>query len=74
MATTKLHSLRQGFHPVLVCIADFYQLACDIDWNDNSLIGTFYWGLRDDIEDLLLNLLDPLTLTEAITQVVQCDN
>jgi hypothetical protein len=30
-ATTKLCSLRQGSHPVLVYTANFRQLACDVD-------------------------------------------
>jgi hypothetical protein len=34
----------------------------------------FWWDLRDNVKDLLLNLPDPLTLIEAITQAVQCDN
>ena len=31
-------------------------------------------GFKNDVKDLLLNLPDPLTLIEVITQVVQCNN
>ena len=34
----------------------------------------FRWGLRDDIKTLLLNLPKPTTLSEAITQAIDCDN
>ena len=34
----------------------------------------FRWGLRDDIKTLLLNFPKPTTLSEAITQVIDCDN
>jgi hypothetical protein len=73
-ATTKLFYLQQGSHLASVYAVDFRQLACDVDWDDNALISTFRWGLREDVKDLLLNLHDPLTLIEAITQVVQCNN
>jgi hypothetical protein len=53
--------------PISVNATNFRQLACDIDWDNNALISVFRWGLRDDVKYLLLNLPDPLTLTEAIT-------
>jgi hypothetical protein len=34
----------------------------------------FRWGLRDDIKTLLLNLPKPTTMSEAITQAIDCDN
>jgi hypothetical protein len=66
--------LYQGSHPTSIYAADFYQLTCDIDWNDNALISAFRWGLQDDVKDLLLKLLDPLTLTKIITQLVRYNN
>jgi hypothetical protein len=38
-----------------------------------ALITMFRWGLYDDIKTLLLNLPKPTTLSEAITQVIDCD-
>jgi hypothetical protein len=58
-ATTKLRSLRQGFCPASIYAANFCQLACDVDWDDNVLINAFCWGLQNDVKDLLSNLLDP---------------
>jgi hypothetical protein len=72
--TTKFRLLRQGSHSASIYAIDFYQLAYDVDWNDNAFINAFWWRLQEDIKDLLLNLLDPLTLTEAIIQAVRCDN
>ena len=59
-ATAKLHSLRQGARAASVYTADFRQLACEVDWDDNILINAFRWGLRDNVKDLLLNLPDPV--------------
>jgi hypothetical protein len=66
--------LCQGSYPVSVYVANFRQLTCDDDWNENALIIAFWWGLLDDVKDLVLNLHDPLTLTKAITQAVQWNN
>jgi hypothetical protein len=38
------------------------------------LIDQFCCGLRDDVQDLLLTLIDPFSFSEAITQAIQCDN
>ena len=73
-ATTKIRSLRQGARSASIYASDFRQLACDINWDKEALISQFYWGLRDDVKDLLLTLHDPETLNEAISQAVKCDN
>jgi hypothetical protein len=74
VATTKLRTLQQRSRPASAYVAEFQQLACDLDWNDAALITMFRWGLRDDIKTLLLNLPKPTTLSEAITQTIDCDN
>ena len=73
-ATTKLQSLQQQSRVASMYTAKFRQLACDVDWDDNALINAFQWGLCDDVKDLLLNLPDPTSLSETITQAVRCDN
>ena len=73
-ATTKIRSLRQVAHSASVYASDFRQLVCDINWDEEALMSQFYWGLRDDVKDLLLSLPDPQTLNEAISQAVKCDN
>lgn len=73
-ATTKIRSLRQGTRSASVYASDFRQLACDINWDEEALMSQFYWGLKDDVKDLLLSLPDPRTLNEAISQAVKCDN
>jgi hypothetical protein len=52
MATTKLLSLRQWSLLASIYAIDFHQLTCDVDWDDNTLTNTFYWGLWDDVKDL----------------------
>lgn len=73
-ATTRIRSLRQGMRSASVYASDFRQLASDINWGEEALVSQFYWGLRDDVKDLLLSLPDPQTLNEAISQAVKCDN
>jgi len=74
IATTKLRTLQQRSRPALAYVAEFQQLACDLDWNDTTLITMFRWGLCNDIKTLLLNLPKPTTLLEAITQAIEYDN
>jgi hypothetical protein len=74
VATTKLRTLQQRSRLASAYVAEFQQLACDLDWNDTTLITMFRWGLHDDIKTLLLNLLKPTTLSEAITQAIDYDN
>jgi len=38
------------------------------------LKSEFYWGLRDDVKDLVLSLPDPQTINEVISQVVKYNN
>ena len=63
----KGRALHQSMHRIK-------QLASDINWGEEALVSQFYWGLRDDVKDLLLSLPDPQTLNEAISQAVKCDN
>jgi hypothetical protein len=74
ITTTKLRTLQQRSRPASAYVVEFQQLTCDLDWNDTALITMFRWGLRDDIKTLLLNLPKPTTLSEAITQAIDCDN
>ena len=74
MEATKNCSLQQQLQATFICAAEFLQLTCDIDWNNNALIGAFRWGLRDDVKDLLLNLPNPITLSKTILQAMHCDN
>jgi hypothetical protein len=74
IATTKLRTLQQPSRPALAYVAEFQQLACDLDWNDTAFITMLRWGLRDDIKTLLLNLPKPTTLSEAITQTIDYNN
>ena len=43
-----------------------------LEWR--SIDESILLGLRDDVKDLLLSLLDPRTLNKAISQAVKCDN
>jgi hypothetical protein len=43
------------------------QLACDVNWGEAALIDQFRYGLRDDVQDLLLTLANPSSFSEAIT-------
>jgi len=73
-AITKIHLLRQGLQSALVYASNFRQLACDINWDEQTLMSQFQWGLQDDVKDLLLSIPDPQTLSGTISQAVKCNN
>ena len=73
-ATTKICNLCQGTRSASNYTSEFWQLACDINWDEPALISQFYFGLQDGVKDLLLTLPDRLTLDEAINQAMKCDN
>jgi hypothetical protein len=72
--TTKICVLQQGAHLASVYASNFRLLKCDINWDEEELMRQFHWELRDNVKDLLLSMLDPQTLNEAINQAVKCDN
>lgn len=53
---------------------EFKKLACDISWDETTLINQFQFGLHSDVKDLLLTMLDPTTLSQAIAKASRCDN
>jgi hypothetical protein len=73
-STNKLRRLQQGTHLAIVYASKFRQLAYAVNWGEAALIDQFRCGLRDDVQDLLLTLVDPSSFSEAITQAIQCDN
>ena len=73
-ALTKLYSLQQGSRPASVYASEFRQIACDVSWDDQALCDQFRRGLRNDVKTLLLNFLEPTSLSQVISQDVHCDN
>jgi hypothetical protein len=73
-SANKLRRLQQGTRSAIVYASEFRQLACDVNWGEVALIDQFRCGLRDDVQDLLLTLIDPSSFSEAITQAIRCDN
>ncbi len=73
-SANKLRRLQQGTCSAIVYASEFRQLACDVNWGEAALINQFRYGLRDDVQDLLLTLADPSSFSEAITQAIRCDN
>jgi hypothetical protein len=53
---------------------EFRQLTCDILWDEIAFMRQFQFGLHNDVKDLLLTMLNPMTLSQTTTQIVQCDN
>jgi hypothetical protein len=74
MSNIKIQSFCQISHLAIIYALEFKQLACDISWGEAMLMSQFQFGLRGDVKDLLVTLLDPLTLSQAIAQVIWCDN
>jgi len=73
-SANKLRRLQQGTRSAIVYASKFRRLAYDVNWGEVTLIDQFRYGLRDDVQDLLLTLADPSSFSEAITQAIQCDN
>jgi hypothetical protein len=73
-SANKLRHLQQGTRSAIIYASEFRQLACDVNWGEAALINQFCCELRDDVQDLLLTLADPSFFSEAITQVIRCDN
>ena len=70
----KLYSLQQGSRPASIYASEFRQIACDVSWDDQALCDHFRRGLRNDVKTLLLNFPEPTSLSQVISQAVQCDN
>ena len=67
--------MRQADRPASAYVADFHILATNIQWDDQELMEQFYYGLRNDLKDLLLTFPEePKSLTKAIYGAIQCDN
>jgi hypothetical protein len=73
-SANKLRCLQQGTCSAIVYASEFKQLACNVNWGKVALIDQFRYGLRDDVQNLLLTFTDPSSFSEAITQAIQCDN
>ena len=71
---TKLYLLHQGKCLVLVYASKSRQLACDAQWDDQALCDHFHCGLQSDVKNLLRNFPEPTLLSQAIWQVLSCDN
>jgi len=56
-----------------VYVFDFKRLASNINWDNMALWNQFYWGLQDDVKNILLSMSDPQTLNEAINEATKCD-
>jgi hypothetical protein len=54
--------------------SNFKQLACDISWDEITLMNQFQYGLWSDVKDLLFTMSNSSTLSQAIVQVVRCNN
>jgi hypothetical protein len=50
----KIRRLRQRDRLASVYAADFRLLACDIPWDEATLMDLFRYGLQNDVKDLVL--------------------
>ena len=73
-ATTKIRPLGQGARSALVYASYFRQLTSDINWAEKGFVSQFYWGLNDDVKDLMFTFPDLQTFNESISQAVKYEN
>jgi hypothetical protein len=69
-----MRSLQQRAHLAFVYTVGFWQLACDLDWNRNSLMSQFQSRLKDNVKDLFLTMQSINTLSKFITQAIACNS
>jgi hypothetical protein len=53
----KIRRLRQGDRPALAYAADFRLLASDILWDEQALMEQFRYGLRNDVNNFVMDKL-----------------
>ncbi|XP_069059510.1 olfactory receptor 51A4-like [Pleurodeles waltl] len=57
----QLLNLRQGNKDLLFPITFFNQLVAETEWPEEKRTSLFYRGLRDDLKDVLAQIVEPLT-------------
>jgi hypothetical protein len=66
---SKLQSLHQGSWFAFVYAYEFKQLAYDISWDEATFMNHFQFGLRSDIKDIFLTMLDPTTFSKQLCKL-----
>lgn len=72
-AANEIRRLNQGKSSAASYAANFVQLASDLDWNDAALISQFRQGLSGEVKNMLVYHDYPLTLDQAISLAIRCD-
>jgi hypothetical protein len=54
--------------------SEFKQLACGISWDEVVFMSQFSFRLCGDVKDVILTMLDLMTLNQIIAQAMCCDN
>jgi len=54
---TKIQNLQQGMHLATIYAAKFQQLACNLEYNNKTLINQLYYYLKKNVKYLLLIML-----------------
>ena len=73
-SANKIRTLKQGTNAASVYATEFRLLASDLRWGEEALIDQYRRGLNNPVQDFLLTLPVPNTLSEAIISSVKCDN
>ncbi len=73
-STNKLQALHQRSRPAFVYVSKFRWLTHDISWDEVVFMNQFQFRLHGDVKDLLLTMPEPMTLSQAIVQIVRYDN
>ncbi|MEE6513357.1 hypothetical protein FKM82_020926 [Ascaphus truei] len=65
-ADSSLFHISQGTRPVAEYALDFWTIAAETSWNDDSLSAAFWQGLSDAIKDQLVTMERPTRLKDLI--------
>jgi hypothetical protein len=72
-ATHQLRTLKQT-GPVPVYAAEFRRLAGKLEWGNQALVGQFFAGLKNSIQDDLVKMDHSKELDILIGQAIRVDN
>lgn len=65
----------QASHPTSTYLLEFQQqLTCDVNWNEESYINQFCWGLWNDVKELMITMPKMNIWNEFIIQPITYDN
>jgi len=55
-------------------VAEFQQIAALMDWDDDTLVSQYYWGLNKTIKDEIVRMDQPEELQNMINTFININS